>query len=194
MGSISLKQILGGRNIYLIGMMGSGKTVTGPPLAEKLGYGFVDSDDVIEKLARKPINKIFSEDGEDAFREIETNLLKEIGKHYQLVVSTGGGVVTRSENWGVLHQGVVVWIDPGRDRLFERIQADKTNRPLLQTSDPETAINQIIQDRYKFYQEADLRIQVQDESPQELALIITEKLPSIIHSPNSLSEPHTTES
>ena len=89
--SMSLKQILGGRNLYLIGMMGSGKSITGPCLAQNIDYGFVDSDEVIEKVAHQSIEKIFQEDGEKSFRDIETKVLKEIGKHYSLVVSTGGG-------------------------------------------------------------------------------------------------------
>ena len=193
LSSLSLKQILAGRNLYLIGMMGSGKTVTGPPLAKKLGYGFVDSDVVIEQLASKSINQIFKDDGENTFRELETKVFQEISKHYQLVVSTGGGVVTRSENWGVLHQGVVVWIDPGRERLLARLQSDEKIRPLLKASDPLTALDQIIQDRQSFYNEADLRIAVTDESPEELALKITEQLPSIIDTSKLPTERHTIE-
>ena len=76
--SMSLKQILGGRNLYLIGMMGSGKTLTGPCLAQNIDYGFVDSDEVIEKVAHQSIDEIFKEDGETIFRDLETKVLKEL--------------------------------------------------------------------------------------------------------------------
>ncbi len=193
MSSVSLNQSLGGRNLYLIGMMGSGKTVTGPPLAKKLGYGFVDSDNVIEKVAGKSITQIFEEDGESTFRELETKIFQEIAKHYELVVSTGGGVVIRNQNWGFLHQGVVIWIDPGRDRLLERLQLENASRPLIRDGDPLTSLDKILKERNCLYKEADLHIAVEDESPEELALLIVERLPSIINSSRDQVERHTTE-
>ena len=100
-------QRLSGRNLFLVVMMGCGKSRTGPHLAENLGYSFVDLDLVIEKVAKKSIFKIFEEEGEKEFRDIEAMVLQAVGERYSLVVATGGGVVTRSENWGVLHQGLV---------------------------------------------------------------------------------------
>ena len=71
----SLRQRLGGRSLYLIGMMGSGKSSTGRPLAERLGYGFVDADAVIEQVTGSNISEIFERDGEDHFRDLETQVL-----------------------------------------------------------------------------------------------------------------------
>ena len=180
MNSVLLKQILGGRNLYLIGMMGSGKSVTGPLLAKKIEYGFVDADNVVEKVAKKSISEIFEEDGESTFREIETKVMKEIGQRYSLVVSTGGGVVTCPQNWGILHQGVVIWIDPEKERLLARIKLDLIKRPLLNKNFSLQDLDEILQIRKPLYAEADLHIPVADQSPEELALIIVEKLPSII--------------
>ena len=104
----SLKQTLAGRSLYLVGMMGSGKTSTGRPLAERLGYGFVDADAVIEEAAGCSIPQIFDSDGETGFRDIETHVLSAISQRHSLVVATGGGIVTRPENWGMLHQGIVI--------------------------------------------------------------------------------------
>ena len=126
----SLKRHLAGRSLYLIGMMGCGKTSTGRPLAERLGYGFVDADAVIEQAAGSTIAEIFSRDGEEGFRTLETQVLNAISQRHSLVVATGGGVVTRPENWGVLHQGIVVWLDVDRDQLLARLKADSTARPL----------------------------------------------------------------
>ena len=89
-----------GRSIFLIGMMGSGKSQTGLKLAELLNYKYIDLDSLIEKLAKKSINQIFNDEGEDNFRELEANCLKETVKIPSLVISTGGGIVTKSENWG----------------------------------------------------------------------------------------------
>tara|TARA_Y100001968_G_scaffold49997_2_gene40413 strand:- start:3218 stop:3745 length:528 start_codon:yes stop_codon:yes gene_type:complete len=174
--------------------MGSGKTATGKPLAKNLGYGFVDSDNVIEQLARKTTNQIFLDHGEKYFRELESKVLQEIGTHYGLVVATGGGVVTKTKNWGVLHQGVVIWIDPGRETLLARLDSDQTIRPLLQTNNQSSSFDRIIKERYCFYQEADLRISVENnQSPEEVAVLIEEELPSIIHSQKGQGERHTTE-
>tara|TARA_Y100001968_G_scaffold328512_1_gene375832 strand:+ start:1569 stop:2144 length:576 start_codon:yes stop_codon:yes gene_type:complete len=179
--SNSLKDILGGRNLYLIGMMGSGKSLTGPLLAKGIAYGFVDSDQVIEKAAKKTISEIFEDDGESSFREIETQVLKEIGQLYSLVVATGGGVVTRPENWGILHQGIVVWIDPGRNRLLSRLNLEDPSRPMLNTNNSLSSFDQLYKDREVLYMEADLKIPVADESPEEVACKILDNLPAILN-------------
>ena len=114
----SLRQRLGGRSLYLIGMMGSGKSSTGRPLAERLGYGFVDADAVIEQVTGSNISEIFERDGEDHFRDLETQVLRSISERHSLVVATGGGIVTRSENWGMMHQGIVIWLDVERLSLI----------------------------------------------------------------------------
>ncbi|WP_269622189.1 shikimate kinase [Prochlorococcus marinus] len=175
--SKSLTKLLGGRNLYLVGMMGSGKSSTGPYLAKLMQYGFVDQDDLIEQVAKKSIAQIFGEEGESNFRDIETQVLKEIGKRHSLVISTGGGVVLRSENWGILHQGIVIWINTSREKLLKRLEFDQTNRPLLKTHD----IDLILKERHRFYAESDLQIFVEDESPEEVAFQIFNKLPNIIN-------------
>ena len=73
----TLKEKLGGRNIFLIGMMGSGKSQTGPVLAKMINYAFVDTDDVIEKASKQSISSIFEKDGEKVFRDVEKQVLKE---------------------------------------------------------------------------------------------------------------------
>ena len=102
---------LKGRSIFLIGMMGSGKSQTGLKLAELLKYKYIDLDLLIEKLVKKSINQIFNDEGENNFRELEASCLKETIKIPSLVISTGGGIVTKSENWGILRQGIIAWID-----------------------------------------------------------------------------------
>jgi shikimate kinase len=90
---------LQGINIYLIGMMGAGKSSTGIQLAERLGYRFFDTDAVIEAAAGQTIPAIFEHQGEDAFRELETQVLAELSAYQRLVIATGGGIVTRPMNW-----------------------------------------------------------------------------------------------
>ncbi len=175
-----LKARLGGRNLYLIGMMGSGKSSTGRPLAKRLGYGFVDADGVLEALAKRPIAKVFEADGEQRFRALESQVLQAIGERHSLVVATGGGVITRPENWGVLHQGIVIWLAPERDQLLARLTLDPGARPLLQDRDPATALDALLEARTPLYAEADLQVAVREETVNEVAERILDKIPGIL--------------
>ena len=179
----TLKQRLGGRSIYLIGMMGSGKTSTGRPLAERLGYGFVDADAVIEQAAGCSIAEIFQRDGEPEFRALEKQVLNSISQRHSLVVATGGGVVTQKENWGLLHSGIVVWLDVIQEQLLKRLHADTTVRPLLQTVDPEAALNELLAERKALYAEADLTVVINDEHPEAVADGIVQLLPGLLKDP-----------
>ena len=182
--TLSLKQRLGGRSLYLVGMMGSGKTSTGRPLAERLGYGFVDADAVIEQAAGCSIPEIFERDGEAGFRDLESQVLNAISQRHSLVVATGGGVVTQPENWGLLHSGIVIWLDVVPDKLLQRLKADSTVRPLLQTADPEAALNTLLNERRPQYAEADLTVVINDETPETVADGILQLLPSLLKDPS----------
>ena len=179
----SLRQRLGGRSLYLIGMMGSGKTSTGRPLAEQLGYGFVDADAVIEQAAGCTIPEIFERDGEEGFRSLESQVLSAICQRHSLVVSTGGGVVTKPTNWGLLHSGIVIWLDVMRDQLLTRLKADATERPLLQTADPEAALDALLAERKPLYAEADLTVVIDQEDPAAVADGILQLLPGLLQDP-----------
>ena len=179
----TLKQRLGGRSLYLVGMMGSGKTSTGRPLAERLGYGFVDADAVIEQAAGCSIPEIFERDGEAGFRKLESQVLSAISQRHSLVVATGGGVVTQPENWGLLHSGIVIWLDVVPDQLLQRLKADSSVRPLLQTADPEAALHALLNERRPLYAEADLTVVINDEAPEAVADGILQLLPSLLKDP-----------
>ena len=179
----TLKQRLAGRSLYLVGMMGSGKTSTGRPLAERLGYGFVDADAVIEQAAGCSIPEIFDRDGEAGFRSLESQVLSAISQRHSLVVAAGGGVVTQPENWGMLHSGIVIWLDVVPDQLLQRLNADSTVRPLLQTADPEAALNALLNERRPLYAEADLTVVINDETPEAVADGILQLVPSLLKDP-----------
>ena len=179
----TLRQRLGGRSLYLVGMMGSGKTSTGRPLAERLGYGFVDADAVIEQVAGCTISEIFERDGEEEFRSLETQVMRSISERHSLVVATGGGVVTRTENWGMMHQGIVIWLDVERRQLLQRLQSDSTQRPLLMTEDPAEALDAILKQRRPLYDEADLTVVIESESADVVADGIIQLLPELIKDP-----------
>ena len=132
-------------------------------------------------------------DGEKVFRDIEKTVLKEISQHHSLVIATGGGLVTLSENWGILHQGIVIWLDLDLKRSIKRLENDKKKRPLLIGHDLAENFSQIYESRKPIYSESDLRIEVEDQSPYEVATMIAENLPSILIDPETQAERHTTE-
>ena len=189
----TLKEKLGGRNIFLIGMMGSGKSQTGPVLAKMINYAFVDTDDVIEKASKQSISSIFEKDGEKVFRDVEKQVLKEISQHHSLVIATGGGVVSLPQNWGILHQGIVIWLDLDLKRSIKRLESDQKRRPLLLGDNLAENFSQIYESRKPIYLESDLRIEVEDQSPYEVATMVAEHLPSILIDPETQAERHTTE-
>ena len=166
-----------GRSIFLIGMMASGKSKTGPKLAELLRYKYIDLDKLIEKISKKKIHQMFEDDGEGEFRILETNCLKETIKVPSLIISTGGGIVTKPENWGVLRQGIIIWIDTNPEIAIERLKKDIDNRPLLQGEDLSNLYMNIFQSRKNLYSQADLRVEVDNENIQEVA----EKIIYAIH-------------
>ncbi|MCP9775292.1 shikimate kinase [Cyanobium sp. WAJ14-Wanaka] len=176
----SLAKRLAGLNLYLVGMMGTGKSAVGRPLATALSYRFIDADSTLERAAGRTIAEIFASDGESDFRQLETGVLNQIASWHSLVVATGGGVVTRPENWGHLRQGVVIWLDASAERLLERIQQDPTPRPLMQSPDPGARLRELIAQRQALYAQADLVIRQRDETPQEVAEAVLTALPTIL--------------
>ncbi len=180
---------LQGLNIYLIGMMGSGKSTIGPALATSLGYSFLDTDATIEKLVGQSIAEIFQTVGEVEFRQIETQVLAEVSAHIRLVVATGGGIAIERENWNHLHQGLVIWLDPSVDLLVERLQDDTshTSRPLLATNeDLPSKLNRILAARRDRYAAADIHIPIaQNLSAAEIVEQILVAIPRVLKIPTT---------
>lgn len=178
-----MKDLLKGINVFLIGMMGVGKTTVGQQLARQLGYGFLDTDAIIEQLAGKTVNEIFSNDGEEAFRQLEAQVLSEVAAYTNLTVATGGGIVLRQLNWSYLHHGLVIWLDAPVSVLIERLKNDNT-RPLLQTPDPAQALQTLLDARRQLYAEADLCIPITaTQTPEEIAARIITEIPTVLKSP-----------
>lgn len=171
---------LQGLNLYLIGMMGVGKTTIGKVLAEKFQYRFVDTDDVIVKAAGKSINEIFAEDGEAAFRSVESDVLAQISTFTQMVIATGGGIIMHRQNWSYMHYGLVIWLDAPVGLLMERLKED-TTRPLLRDPNPEEKVRSLLQQRQPMYAQADLRISIHaEETPHQIAENILSAIPSVL--------------
>ncbi|MEO0455892.1 MAG: shikimate kinase [Cyanobacteria bacterium P01_A01_bin.114] len=170
-------------NVYLVGMMGAGKSTVGKCLAEQLGYRFLDTDTVIEQTAEQPISQIFADQGEGAFRDLETQVLNQVSTYPRLVVATGGGMVIKPINWSYLQYGAVVWLEVPVDQLVARLEGD-ASRPLLQTADLRTKLEDLLAQRHDRYAQADIRItHERGEGPDAIATRITAALKQIVKPP-----------
>lgn len=164
-------------NIILIGYMGTGKTVVGHKLAEKLCWKFVDTDKMIEEIAHKDIPRIFREDGEKIFRKYECKAVKMITHLKNYVIATGGGAVLNEEN--VQHMkmsGTVILLSATPDVIYDRLK-DDTTRPLLQVQDPAARIESMLKTRFPFYiKAADISIDTSTLSVDEVIDTIFKEL------------------
>ena len=161
--------------------MGAGKTTVGRLLARQIGYGFIDLDATIEKVAGdKPITQLFAQQGEEAFRQLESQVLAQVCAHTNLAIATGGGIILRRENWSYLHHGLIVWLDVSVELLHTRLAEDKT-RPLLQDTDQLRKLQTLLKQRQPLYAQADLRVAInKEETPEQTATKIIEELPKIL--------------
>lgn len=159
--------------IYLVGMMGSGKSTTGDILANKIGYRFLDTDEIAEFMIETPISEFFAQGKEAEFRDIEYQVLMELAQYTRVVVATGGGIVERTSNWGILQHGIVVFLDMSPEDIFSRLSRDATQvakRPLLQGPDPKGRLLALSEKRHGLYSQADVKVPVsQEDSPEEVA-------------------------
>ena len=161
-----LAEALQNVNLYLIGMMGSGKTSVGELVSRQLGsYTFLDTDATLEAATKRTVADIFEKDGEAAFRELEGSIMEQVAAYVRLVVATGGGVVTRQQNWASLRQGIVVWLDPDVETLTARLSSgdEAGKRPLLQEADVGATLAATLEKRREFYEQCDVRVSIQGE-------------------------------
>ena len=143
-------------NISLCGMMGSGKSAIGKILANKLDYNFIDVDKMIEINARKTIKKIFDEDGEEYFRNLEEKITINILKHKETIISLGGGAIINKKIRSSLRKNSYnIYLNVDVDILTRRLQNSKT-RPLIYKKNLKKELINLIGIREKFYQKADL--------------------------------------
>lgn len=132
-------------------------------------YNFLDTDQIIEKAVDMTITDIFKEEGEDEFRRIEGQVLDSVHAYVRCVVSTGGGIVCRMENWSKLQTGIVVWLDVEPQVILKRMEqsSGKANRPLLQNENPLQTLQNLLKERKDRYSQADVRIKVTEDMDQK---------------------------
>ena len=163
-------------NIFLVGMMGTGKSSVGKLLARELLIDFIDTDNEIESKTGMSIEKIFEERGESYFRMLEKELVQKILLRNKVaVVSSGGGLCIQPGMMKLLKkQGWVVCLWASPECIFARIQNDST-RPLLRVPNPLAEIKEIIQSRKNKYRDADYIIETDNHSPNEISSQIKEE-------------------
>lgn len=159
-------------NIYLIGFMGTGKSTVGRDLAARLGRPFCDTDELIEKKAGLAIPEIFVALGEDGFRRLEAEVIREVAEKEGLVVALGGGAPFLEENWRLIKScGTTVYLREEPEELSRRLEGDG-GRPLLsgyKGKERLRRIRELLAFREPRYMEADLVVECRGRPPEEIA-------------------------
>lgn len=159
-------------------MMGAGKSTVGGLLAELSGRKHYDTDRMLQHRLGRSIPQLFGIYGEDAFRDHETSILRSLSPE-AAVISTGGGIVIRPQNWEEMHRlGVTIFMDLEPELIKSRLEASKKRRPLLEVDEWEERFEKILKERRHLYERADIHVKVPDVSLDECAALIFEELRS----------------
>lgn len=163
--------------IFLVGLMGAGKTTIGRQLAKALNKQFVDSDREIESQTGASIPLIFELEGEEGFRRRERDMIDKLTQRHDAVLATGGGAILNEDNRRWLgERGVVIYLHATVEQLLERTRMDR-NRPLLQTEDPEARLRELMAARDPLYQElADIVIDTGEASVRQVVQDLIKQL------------------
>jgi shikimate kinase len=166
------------KNIVLTGFMGTGKTSTGRVLARKLGTRFIDTDKLIEKEAGILIGEIFEKLGEPYFRRLEREIVKKVSEEIGVVIAVGGGAIVNPANLADLKRhGIVVSLTATPEVILSRIEMN-LDRPLLKVKDKIGKIKDLLVDRAPYYEKANITVNTDDKSPEQVAEEILEAVRS----------------
>ncbi|HJX98509.1 MAG TPA: shikimate kinase [Chthoniobacterales bacterium] len=168
------------KSIVLIGMMGAGKSSVGRCLQRRTGLARLDVDEMLAVEFGIPIAQIFATHGEEKFRDAETNALRKLAPDRPVIIVTGGGIVLRNENVGLLKKlGTVVWLTADEATLFERASR-RNDRPLLQKDNPRATFSELFRQREPLYAAAaDVHVDTATKTHDELADTILNKLEKV---------------
>lgn len=156
--------------------MGTGKTEVGRELSNILGWKTLDIDAEIIRKKGMTIPEIFSTEGEQTFRDIETDTIRESSQLRNVIISTGGGAVLRQENVDYLRQnGIIVCLLATPEEIFARTRSTN-ERPLLQVEDPLSRIRELLEVRRPFYEKADILVDTEKKTPRRIAEEIMEQI------------------
>ena len=166
-------------NVYLVGFMGSGKSEVGRCLAEKIGWAFEDTDEIVETLEGRTIERIFAESGEERFRDAERRVLGEVSARKKRVVATGGGMFLRVQRRVSMREtGVIVWLDASLESIRERLGTGE-GRPLWSHREP-IAMRALYEKRRAAYALADFRVDASIADPAAIATRILAGVQSVL--------------
>ncbi len=167
----------GKRNLYLVGMPGSGKSTIGKVLSRHLNLEFIDADQELVSRTGVSIANIFQVEGEAGFRTRESQLLAALCQRDRLLLATGGGVVLRQDNRELLQRtGIVIYLHATLDHLWQRTRHD-SRRPLLQTENPRSVLKCLLEVRDPLYRQvADLTVETGRQSIGKLVSEIDRQL------------------
>lgn len=155
-------------NVALIGFMGTGKSLLGNLLAQRWGWEFVDTDALIEQQTGYTIAQLFQHYGEPYFRQLETEVLRQLETRRRLVIATGGGAPTRTENVQSLRRhAIIVLLKAQPEVILQRVQPLSTRPKLAAAQDPLSEIRRLLQERELAYACADIQLDTSYLSPQE---------------------------
>jgi len=159
-------------NVVLIGLSGSGKTTVAKLLARRLGWRFVDTDHEIERRAGQSVAEIFGQQGEPAFRALESEVIQDTCARSHQVIATGGGAVIDAGNRARLVDGnLVIWLDSTAERLAERLahSVSRHPRPLLASADLAARLDELAREREPHYRCAHHVVNTDRQTPSEVA-------------------------
>jgi shikimate kinase len=164
------------KTIVLVGLMGAGKTAIGTRLAKHLSVTFVDTDHLIEEKAGKTVSKIFEEQGEKMFRDMERAVIaEEIAKSPHVMATGGGAFMDAATRTLIKQKAISVWLQADLDTLLGRVSR-KNTRPLLEKGDKAAVLKELMEKRYPTYAEADIVVESTDGPHQATVDKIIEAL------------------
>lgn len=163
--------------VVLLGFMAAGKTAVGAELARRLGWAHVDLDHEIERREGRTVARIFAEDGEARFRELEARATAELASRSRLILSPGGGWITGEGNLEALGAATLsVWLQVSPEEAVRRASATPGERPLLAGPDPLEAARRLLEARAPLYARAGLQVDTAGRTPAQVADIIETEL------------------
>jgi shikimate kinase len=165
------------RRVVLVGFMGSGKTTLGSLLARQMGWTFLDLDEEIERREGREIPRIFEEDGEETFREIEQHAASDVLRTDDLVIASGGGWPCRPGRLESVPPGTLsVWLKVSPEAVLERVRGQGVRRPLLEVEEPLKRIRELLAEREPYYRKARWWVDTELHSPREIVRRMIERL------------------
>lgn len=163
-------------NIVLTGFMATGKSDVGREIARLLNMEFVDIDELIEEKVEMKIPEIFAEKGEKYFRDVESEIAKEVGNFDNYVIATGGGIVLRQKNMDALKKnGKIINLTATVEKILSRVRGD-SDRPLLNVGNKKSEIEKLLAQRKPYYEKCDFSFDTTSTAPKEAAEKIAEML------------------